>query len=124
LVTIHAGENDELSLTSIKWDEIMFDYDDIYMFEDEAKQRDVFYSGNGIVRSKDKYEQWLAHLALKEFQDGELLSQDDLNARIQARAEDVEEIVEIVPEETQDKLNADVQVKQPEELEEEDEWGF
>lgn len=66
VISVLHTEDGTSHLRSRKWDENLYVFDDIWKYEDVAKERYQFYIDNEID-GDDKYEKWLDHLAEKEF---------------------------------------------------------
>ena len=55
-----------IEFVSRKWDETLCYYEDIFKYEDVAKQRDLFYKEKGIQEKEDRYQIWLEDIALNK----------------------------------------------------------
>jgi DNA polymerase elongation subunit (family B) len=97
-------------LESRKWNATLCDLNDIFKYESEAEERDVFYLTLDGVKDEDRYDLWVAHLNEKEFLSGSGITSNTPHVMEIV----VEKIVE--PEEV-------VEVIEPKE-DEEDEWNF
>lgn len=54
-------------LKSRKWDVVLCEFNDMWKYEDAAKERQQYYLTNGNSNDKDRFEQWLDFQAEKEF---------------------------------------------------------
>ena len=57
-------------LKSRKWEETLCKFDDMWRYEDVAKERQQFYLNNGNLVGDDRYDQWLDYKAEDEFTNG------------------------------------------------------
>ena len=57
-------------LTSKQWDENLCLFDDMWTYEDNAKERAQYYNTIGNHHDDDKYEQWLDYQSSEEFLHG------------------------------------------------------
>jgi hypothetical protein len=57
-------------LKSRKWDTTLCEFDDMWKYEDTAKERAEYYNKVGNGSSDDRFEQWLDHKAEEEFMNG------------------------------------------------------
>jgi len=57
-------------LRSRKWDENLCKFDDIWKYEDIAKERAQYYNTAGNGSDSDRYEQWLEYKSEEEFLHG------------------------------------------------------
>jgi DNA polymerase elongation subunit (family B) len=64
VVTIDGGD---IVLVSKKWGETLCLFNDIWKYEDAAKERQQYYLTNGNSNDEDRFEQWLDFQAEKEF---------------------------------------------------------
>jgi len=67
LVDVIEDENGVHQLKSNKWDVILCEFNDIWKYEDVAKERQEYYLTNDISKDKDRFEKWLDFQAEKEF---------------------------------------------------------
>jgi DNA polymerase elongation subunit (family B) len=57
-------------LKSRKWEVNLCKFDDMWRYEDVAKERQQFYLNNGNLEGDDRYDQWLDYKAEDEFMNG------------------------------------------------------
>ena len=57
-------------LQSRKWDVNLCKFDDLWRYEEQAKERAQYYLNNGNLEGDDRYEQWLDYKAEGEFMHG------------------------------------------------------
>ena len=110
------GLDGDNNLISIKWGEILFDSSIIFEYEDDAKQRAIWYSSveNG---ADNRYEMWLDYKAEMEAMSGDTLTISSCN---------------IPPYEPEDEMVAEgdviykteIELVEPEEQGEESDWNF
>jgi hypothetical protein len=110
------GLDGDNNLISIKWGEILFDSSIIFEYEDDAKQRAIWYSSveNG---ADNRYEMWLDYKAEMEAMSGDTLTISSYN---------------IPPYEPEDEMVAEgdviykteIELVEPEEQGEESDWNF
>lgn len=67
IVLVVEDENGVHQLKSKKWDVILCDFNDMWKYEDMAKERQQYYLTTGNSNDKDRFEQWLDFQAEKEF---------------------------------------------------------
>lgn len=58
-------------LRSRRWDVNLCLFDDIWKYEDIAKEREQYYIAKGIESEKDRYEQWISYKESEEFLHGD-----------------------------------------------------
>jgi hypothetical protein len=67
VVDVIEDENGVHQLKSKKWGETLCLFNDIWKYEDAAKERQQYYLTNGNSNDEDRFEQWLDFQAEKEF---------------------------------------------------------
>lgn len=67
MVSVVVDDNGTHQLKSKTWDVNICEFNDIWKYEDVAKERADFYLKNGIVSDKDRFNKWLDFKSEKEF---------------------------------------------------------
>ncbi len=67
LVEVIKDENGVHQLKSNKWDVILCEFNDMWKYEDIAKERQEYYLTNDMLKDNDRFEKWLDFQAEKEF---------------------------------------------------------
>jgi len=70
---IHVGEEGKEEgtyLRSKKWDENLCLFDDLWKYESDAKEREIYYQVNKLTTDKNRFDKWLDHKLSDEFLHG------------------------------------------------------
>jgi DNA polymerase elongation subunit (family B) len=110
--------DDNNNLVSIKWGEVLFDSSIIFEYEDEAKQRNIWY--DSIESGADnRYDMWLDYQAEMKAMSGDTLTISPCNIPpYEPEDEMVAEGDDIY------KSEAEIELVEPEEQDEESDWNF
>ena len=68
------GEGNTGMLISRKWEEPLCHANDLFRYELEAKQRDLYYREKGSYDDEDKYNQWLDYQMENKFMTGDTIT--------------------------------------------------
>ncbi len=78
----HDEETSVYYLKSRKWEENLCKFDDMWRYEDVAKERQQFYLNNGNLVGDDRYDQWLDYKAEDEFTNGTSGKTEDIQIKL------------------------------------------
>ncbi len=74
LILSDLSDDSEFNLVSRKWGEILCNLDDVYKYEKEAIERDIYYNLNGLEKDKDRYQKYLDYLYERSVMTGDTIN--------------------------------------------------